>query len=62
MASADHSNNSNSDAMAVLVVYSAVAKGVRGGRGPPNDCLCPPHFGLLKLLFLEHHVTARQQQ
>ena len=42
--------------------HSAVATGDQGRRAPPNDCLCPPHFGLLKVLFLEHHVTARQQQ
>ena len=42
---------------------SAVATGgAKGGRAPPKDCLCPPHFGSLKLLFLEHHVTERQQQ
>ena len=27
---------------------------------PPNGCLCP-YFGLLKILFLEHHTTTRQQ-
>ena len=29
----------------------------RGAKGA-----VPPHFGVLILLFLEHHVTARQQQ
>ena len=40
----------------------------RGAVPPPNGCLCPrltaacaPHFGLLKILFLEHHTTTRQQ-
>ena len=26
----------------------------------PNGCLCP-HFGLQKILFLEHHTMTRQQ-
>ena len=31
-----------------------------GGAVPPLTTACvPPHFGLPKLLFLEHHVTAR---
>ena len=34
--------------------------GGAGGRAPPNGCLCP-HFGSLKMLFLEHHATTRQQ-
>ena len=33
-----------------------------GGRAPPQMTACAPHFGLLKLLFLEHHETTRQQQ
>ena len=28
--------------------HSAVATRGQGRRSPPNDCLCPPHFGLLK--------------
>ena len=47
--------------------YSAVAMGGGGGGGargtlPLLTTACAPHFGLLKLLFLEHCVTARQQQ
>ena len=34
----------------------------RGGGVPPLTTVVPPHFGLPKLLFLDHHVTARQQQ
>ena len=52
--------------MAVLVVYSAVATG--GGQGGVvlllTTACAPslrPHFDLLKLLFLEHHATTRQQ-
>ena len=44
---------------------SAVATGGGGGaRGavPPLRLLVPPHFDVLKLLFMEHHVTARQHQ
>ena len=30
--------------------------------GGLNGCLCPPpHFDLLKVLYLEHHITTRQQ-
>ena len=32
-----------------------------GGGGQGGRALVSPHFGLLKILFLEHHVTARQQ-
>ena len=28
---------------------------------PPLTAACAPHFGLLKILFLEHHVTTRPQ-
>ena len=45
--------------------YSVSVPSLRGAKGavpPPNNGLYPPHFGALKLLFLEHHVTARQQQ
>ena len=45
------------------VSLSAVATG-RGEEGqeavPPNGCLCPLPFGLLKILFLEYHATTRQ--
>ena len=34
--------------------------GVRDAVPPPNGRLCP-HFGLLKILFLEHHTMTRQQ-
>ena len=37
-----------------VILPSAVATG--GGEGGRV-----PHFGLLKILFLEHHVTTRQQ-
>ena len=30
------------------------------GRAPRNGCLCL-HFGLLQILFLEHHAMTRQQ-
>ena len=40
---------------------SAVATEGSGGAVPPLTTDCAPHFGLLKLLFLEHHVRARQQ-
>ena len=35
-----------------------------GSRGAvsPLTTACAPHFDLPKLLFLEHHVTAKQQQ
>ena len=36
--------------------------GAAKGAVPPLTTACAPHFGVLKLLFLEHHVTARQQQ
>ena len=48
--------------------FSAVATGRPGGACPPKSCLCPtpppppPRFDLLKILFLEHHTTTRQQQ
>ena len=34
-----------------------------GARGavPPLTAACAPHFGLLKILFLEHYTTTRQQ-
>ena len=40
--------------------HSAIAMGGPGGAVPPLTTACAPHFGLLKLLFLEHYVTARQ--
>ena len=52
-----------------VLVASAVAKvgpGVpsllwgQGRRTPPNDHLCPP-FRFTQNVFLEHHVTTRQQ-
>ena len=59
-------NLSNTSA---LIKYrsSAVASGgpgglCYGGAVPPLMTTCAPHFGLLKLLFLKHHVTARQLQ
>ena len=30
------------------------------GQCPPNVYLCPPNFGLLKMLFLEFHATIRR--
>ena len=33
----------------------------QGGRALPPTSACAPQFGLLKILFLKHHVTARQQ-
>ena len=37
--------------------------GTKEGQGavPPLTAACVPHIGLLKVLFLEHHVTVRQQ-
>ena len=35
--------------------------GAKGAVPPPLTTACASHFGSLKLLFLEHHVTARQQ-
>ena len=31
------------------------------GAVPPLTAACAPHFGLLKILFLEHLVTTKQQ-
>ena len=33
---------------------------LRGGV-PPLTSACAPHFGFLKILFLEHYTTTRQQ-
>ena len=33
---------------------------LREGR-TPLAAACAPHFSLLKILFLEHHATTRQQ-
>ena len=37
-------------------------RGARRGRAPSHlKAACAPHFSLLKILFLEHHVTTKQQ-
>ena len=42
--------------------YRRYGEGPQGAVSPLTTACAPPsHFGLLKLLFLEHHVTARQQ-
>ena len=48
----------------LLLQNGAVAMGGPERPWPPlpQGLLVPPHFGLLKLLFLENHVIARQQQ
>ena len=38
-----------------MISAVALQGGAMGGRAPP------PHFGLLKMLFLEHHATTRQK-
>ena len=44
------------------VRYSTVATAGQGGAVPPLTAACAPlHFGLLKILFLKHHATTKQQ-
>ena len=46
--------------MGCISSISRPVPSLRRGAIPPNGCLCPI-FGLLKILFLEHHATTKQQ-
>ena len=43
------------------VTISVVATGGGQGYRAPLTAAWAPHFNLLKILFLEHHATPRQQ-
>ena len=46
---------------AVASLQGGGGGGGAGGTVPPLTTACSPYFGSFKILFLEHHVTARQQ-